>query len=86
MPPTVLPDDRAYEVRLTGEASEGELEAAFGGVSRVRHETRTVVTGRCTDHAVLSRLLRLARSYGLEVLEFRVVSRTGQLSPPEDPT
>ena len=83
---TVCPTTRAYEVRLTGEASEGELEAALGGVSRVRHETRTVVSGRCTDRAALYRLLRLARSYGLEVLEFRVVSRTGQLSPPEDPT
>jgi hypothetical protein len=86
VPPTVRPSARAYDVRLAGEASEGELEAALGGVSRVRHETRTVVSGRCTDQSALYRLLRLARSYGLEVLEFRVVSRTGQLSPPEDRT
>jgi hypothetical protein len=69
------PGDRTYEIRLTGEVTEAELAAALGHVSVVQHDTRTVLSGRFTDQATLYRLLRLARSYGLDVLEIRRVSR-----------
>jgi hypothetical protein len=78
--------DRVFELRLTGEISEGELEAALGRVSLMQHETRTVVSGGVADQAVLYRLLRLARSYGLDVREVRVISRAGRLSRLEEST
>lgn len=86
MCPTDRRGDRAFEIRLSGEVTEAELEAALGSVSLVQHETRTVVSGRFTDQATLYRLLRLARSYGLEVLEIRLVSRARPRSRLEERT
>ena len=86
----MCPSDRqgaqAFELRFTGEISEDELEAALGPISLGEHETRTVVSGEVADQAALYRLLRLARSYGLDVREIRLISRAGRLSRVEKRT
>jgi hypothetical protein len=76
----VCPTDqrgRSYEVRLSGELSQDEVDAAFDHFELVRREATTVMRGRIADQAALHRVLRLARAYGLEVVEIRLVTRTG---------
>ena len=68
---------RFFEVRLTGEVSKDEVEAALEHVDLVDHEATTVVRCPSASQSALFRVLRVARTYGLEIVEIRQVTRTG---------
>jgi LDH2 family malate/lactate/ureidoglycolate dehydrogenase len=71
------PRGRTCEIRLTGEISRAEVDAVLAHVDLVQHEATTVVRGSCAGQAALQRALRLARTYGLDIVEIRRISHTG---------
>jgi hypothetical protein len=76
----VCPTDRpgrVFEVRLTGEVSRDDVEAALEHVDLVGHEATTVVRCPSASQSALFRVLRVARTYGLEIVEIRQITRTG---------
>jgi hypothetical protein len=73
------PRGRPCEIRLTGEVSRSEVDALLVYVELVQHEATTVVRGRCTNQVALHRALRLARTYGLDIVEIRRITHVGSV-------
>ena len=63
-----------YEVRISGEVPDEVLRDLGDDVLVADHETRTLITASFVDQAELHGFLQRLRAFGLELVEFRVVS------------
>ncbi|QNN52822.1 hypothetical protein [Nocardioides mesophilus] len=68
------PEDRVYELRVSGLVPPELLSERPAGTEVVGHEVRTVVSGRFEDQAALHGFLNRLRAFGLELLEIRRVA------------
>jgi len=71
-----------YEVRVAG-AVPSALVRELGDVALTRQELRTVLTCTVPDQAALHGLLARLRTFGLELVEVRVVAPADEASVAE---